>query len=231
MQTMTETPVLGWEDLLDTMDIRQGDHLTGLGPTGVGKTTFATRILEKWPYVVAVGTKPRDESLQYLMDTEGYKRIREWPPNPSDRKVVLWPNLRKLDSDQMLRNIIINALDDIYLRGAWAIYWDELADAIEELRIPNLVTKFYRKARALGISMVGFSQRPAYITRYPYSSATHLVLWNTNDLRDAKTLSDVSGRANPQEIRRILGTLEYHQFLYVDTRSGQMAISQVEGVN
>jgi hypothetical protein len=110
--------------------------------------------------------------------------------------------------------------------------WRFAPRTVEEPR-PSLVasiTRTYREGRAIGVSMVGFSQRPAFITRFPYSQATHLVLWDTNDLRDAKILGDISGKGNPREIMRILSTLDYHEFLYVDTRSGRMFISKVEEV-
>jgi hypothetical protein len=76
--------------------------------------------------------------------------------------------------------------------------------------------------------MAGF-QRPAWVPRDAYSQATHLFVFGTNDNEDIRSLGGLGGMST-NEIRYAVQWLasdavRFHQFLYVNTRTGTLARS------
>lgn len=226
--------VLTWQDFQDRFKWSQGEHLTVLGPTGNGKTTLVTQLLERQPWVVFFGTKPRDETLDKLR-ADGYRRIKEWRDrSPLDNRVLLWPDSKRLDSVTKQRAVFLEALDEIFQAGAWTIVFDEVLEFVEELKMPLTVKRFLRQGRSSKIAVVSGSQRPVDVPLLCYSQATHLFLWRTTDAKDTKRFSEISGNVDKRAIERQLMSLpDRHSFLYVNTRTGDMSVSRVEleGVN
>lgn len=227
-----EIPRVSWDDFLSRFQWRQGDHVTLLGPTGQGKTTLALRLLPLRQYVVVFGTKPRDDSMDYLL-SQGYRRISKWDEvGPVNRqtgtKVLLWPDSRKATSATKQRDVFMEALRDIYEQGSWACYFDEVLEFTTDLKMPNMLNLYWRQGRSIGISVIGGSQRPAYVPLYAYSQAQHLFLWRTADRRDTKRLGEISGNVDRRIIESALASLDYHEPLYVNTRTGEMLVTQVQ---
>ena len=78
---------MGWLDWYarQRAQYRQGQHILVSGPTDSGKTVLAFWIAQLRQYVVVLGTKPRDPSLDRYVEA-GYLRIDHWPPTPSDKR-------------------------------------------------------------------------------------------------------------------------------------------------
>lgn len=220
---------LSWDEFRDSFEWRQGEHLTVLGPTGSGKTTLIVELLDCLPWVVVFGTKGRDETLHRLISEQGYRRIKRWEErSPTDKRIVLWPDSRKLTAPVVQRQAFERALAHIFPAGGWAVVFDEVLEFTQDLRMPNIVKRFWRQGRSNYLSVVAGSQRPVDVPLLAYSSATHLFLWNTNDLRDSKRFSEISGFVDRRAIQRIVMELPQHDVLYVNTRTGALTVTNTQ---
>ena len=55
-----------WTEFLETMDWRQGEHVSIIAPTGVGKSVIMTELQRMRAYVLAVAVKPTDDTMEQL---------------------------------------------------------------------------------------------------------------------------------------------------------------------
>lgn len=229
-QVLSNDLTVPWDEFRDGFSWSQGEHLTCLGPTGNGKTTLILEILPLQPWVVFFGTKPRDEAYSRLIHEYGYRRVKRWEDrSPVNRNVLLWPDSRRLSAPVVQRPTFEKALSEIFEQGAWAVVFDEVLEFSKDLKMPNTVNRFLAQGRSNRNTVVSGSQRPFDVPQRCYSQATHLFLWRTTDERDVKRFSEISGNVDKREIIRQLYSLpsRYH-FLYVNTRTGEMAVSRVD---
>src|SRR2546423_5303392 len=56
-------------------EFRQGQHVTIIGPNGLGKTTLALRVADARSYVIFLATKRRDPLYDELVREWGYRRV------------------------------------------------------------------------------------------------------------------------------------------------------------
>lgn len=220
----TEAPRVPWDKFLSSVfQWQQGEHVALIGPTGQGKTTLLTQLLPLHPYVVVYATKPRDESMERLIRYGGYYPVKRWvslDPKQFPRR-VLWPDAGKLDSVQQQKIIFHDAFERIYREGGWTVAIDELWYIDNVLKLEMDVKLYLLQARALGISLLVATQRPAWVPLEVYDQSTHLFFWRDNDETNLKRLSGISYRS-ADLIRQIVADLERYQVLYINTRTGQM---------
>lgn len=220
---------LAWPDFLARFDWRQGEHVSLLGPTGTGKTTLAVQLLARRGYVVAIGTKPKDRTLDHLRRHAGYKLAPVLPAQVQPgrpARVIVWPKMRTLDRAQKraLAARVRDTLDRAYSAGGWTIFADELAFLTNTLRLAPELSDIWQQGRSNHVSLIGCSQRPRHIPLDAYSAASHLFLWRTNDDYDLKRLSGLNG-VNAKAVRQLVPELPRHACLYVSTRSGAMVVT------
>lgn len=219
----TQAPRVPWDEFLtDYFHWGQGEHVGLIGPTGQGKTTLLTSLLPMHPYVVVFATKPRDESMERLIRT-GYYPIKRWQSLDPYKfpKRVLWPDAFDLDSFTHQREIFHDAFARIYREGGWTVAIDELWYVNNILKLEMDVKTYLLQARALGISLLVATQRPAWVPLEVYDQSTHLFFWRDNDETNLKRLSGISFRS-ADLIRSIVADLDQYQVLYVNTRTGKM---------
>ena len=122
-------PVVPWGPWISAQakESRQGQHKLFVGPTQSGKTTLMRIMLRLRPYVVVLGTKPRDESLEKYI-AEGYKRIYQWPPTKKEMqkvngqvRLILWPEINEYGDLRKHREDYRRCLGDIFTDGGWAL--------------------------------------------------------------------------------------------------------------
>lgn len=201
---------------------RQGEHIGLIGPTGQGKTVLLTSLLPLHPYVCVFATKPKDTSMQGLIHT-GYYPMKRWmsmDPKKYPRR-VLWPDAVSLDSDKIQSRVFHDAFARIYREGGWTVAIDELWFVINKLHLGEDVKTYLLQARALGISLVVATQRPAWVPLEVYDQSTHLFFWRDNDENNLRRLSGISFRS-ADLIRSVVADLERYQVLYINTRTGEM---------
>lgn len=237
-------PLLDWDDFYRRFrsEWRQGEHVSMVGPTGLGKSTLGLRLIELREFVVVAGTKPKDATLDGLTRKRHrprYKLRRSFTdrPHPTlEPRVLLWPKFARRSGENMgdvvarQADVIGNMLDDVFDEGCWCVYIDELNYVCKQLGLANMLTLIWQQGRSMKVSLVGATQRPAHVPLELYSQATHVFLWRHNDKRDLDRIGDIAaaGDVDPATIRLLVGRLPKYQFLYVNTRTGEMLRSQVQ---
>lgn len=224
-------PFVAWDDLMPSIPWRQGEHVSIIGPTGTGKTRLALRLIEyrtqlstSWHSVV-LGTKPRDSTLSGLLRRDRWHRIREWPPAPGRRRVVLWPRWRGPKDTPAQHDTFAAALDAMFAGGGWCVFADEVSYLTHQLGLTPQLEHVWQQGRSLGLSLVAATQRPAWVPRLLYSEATHVFIFRLADEGDRKRIADL-GNVESAPVRRIVATLGAHQALYINTRTGRMAVTK-----
>lgn len=219
----TEAPRIPWDQFLnEKFTWRQGEHVALIGPTGQGKTTLLKHLLPVHPYVVVFATKPKDESMDGLIRS-GYYPVKHWQsldPKKFPRR-VLWPDASSLSSTDSQKAVFHDAFQRIYREGGWTVAIDELWYISQILRLEMDVKLYLLQARALGISLLAATQRPAWVPLEVYDQSTHLFFWRDNDENNLRRLSGISFRS-ADLIRSVVADLERYQVLYINTRTGEM---------
>lgn len=219
-----EAPRIPWNVFRrDFFHWRMGEHVALIGPTGQGKTTLLTAILPVHPFVTVFATKPRDESMDRLIDSEGYLKLSKWRRLPADKypRRVLWPDARSIDSTDKQKEVFKDAFGKIYREGNWTVAIDELWYIINTLNLGHEVKQYLLQARSLGISLVAATQRPAWVPLEVYDQSTWLFFWRDNDETNLKRLSGINARSS-RLITELVSNLDRFQVLCINTRDGSM---------
>ncbi len=223
-------PFVEWSDFLAGLEWRQDEHVSIIGPTGQGKTTLALELLARRSFVVIMATKPEDPTLRRLIKSGEFDLIREWPPpRPVELqpRVILWPKWKNDSDTEKQRVAIAHGIDGVIEERNWCVYIDELYWVADLLRLPRRLRTLWTQGRALGVSVVGCTQRPAWVPKEMFSQATHLFFFRSNDPDDLKKMSGL-GTADPNVVRQRIKRLGEHEVLYINTRTDEMLVTKVE---
>lgn len=226
-------PRLPWEKFSTTFfDPIPGEHVAIIGPTGQGKTVLQNNILPRFPFVAVFATKPADYSMERLIREGNYVRLNKWYSlNPIDSpRRVIWPDASNLNAVDRQREVFLDAMERIFREGGrpvktpvgWAIAIDEVWYFTNMLKLGTEIKMILLQGRSLGVSLIGATQRPAWVPVEMYDQSTHLFFFRDNDA----TNLDRIGRINSMNrglVKEIVSNLDRHQVLYINTRTGRMA--------
>jgi energy-coupling factor transporter ATP-binding protein EcfA2 len=217
---------VGWADFMDSLDWRQGEHVTLLGHTGSGKTTLARHLIQKRSHKLVFATKPRDPNVE-VFKRDGFYMSRVWPVDPRiKRNVLFWPKVERTTDIASQADAIAKCLQSVYRTGGWCLYFDEVRYITDTLGLQRPLEVIWLQGRALKLSILAGTQRPAWIPREAYSEASHLFLWRSTNRYDLKRLEDASN-VDTKEMSPILSNLPKHDVLYINTRDGSMVRTRV----
>lgn len=217
-------PVVSWEEFCRWFRWQQGQHIGIVGPTGQGKTTFSLAIMRDRKYVVALGTKPKDKTLQAFATHQNYVRMNAWNP-VLDAKLfphrLVWPDASKLYSARKQRDIFRATLASIYEQGNWTVYVDELWFIIHHLKLEAEIRVYLLQSRSNGISLVVSTQRPAFVPLEVYDQSSWLIFFRDNDETNLKRIAGISWLSK-NLVQSIVARLDQYQALVINTRTGEM---------
>jgi hypothetical protein len=201
-----------------------GEHVAVVGPTGRGKTTLILALapLRKW--VMYVATKPQDETIERL-PRQGWRKIKAWPPPPGARRVILWPPMRGRADVARQARAIRHALDRVFVVRAWAVVLDDLQYLMEDLHLVSDVKMFLNMARSLKVTLILSTQRPRHVPVAVWTQCTHLFIYGTRDHDDLRRLGGLGG-LDDKAIRQAVAELDRHSVLYVNLRTGHLAVTK-----
>lgn len=238
--TTPVVPRISWADFLRVFDWKQDQHVSMIGTTGAGKSVLGLLLMERRKFSVAFGTKPKDRTLTQMANKGHWTRIRSWDertqpviikgtPNAAipPERYILWPTFKRIEDVKRHRHVFEDALDDIWLSGAWSVFGDEVWYLTKKLGLGPKLEEYWSQGRSLGVSLVTATQRPAHVPLLMYSQAGHLFVWRTNDVRDAKRLREVGGFVDQDAMFKAVRTLDFrrHEVLWISTTDGRMAIT------
>lgn len=231
-------PRVDWATFLAALDWRQDEHVSLVGPTGQGKSYLALALLHRRRFVAYLAVKPRDATLDRMVARRAdprYQLVKSFdqrPPivNGQPQRLLVWHKLTKMDQVPEQAATMAGALNAVYEEGSWCVVVDELSYFVRKLGLADELTTLWQQGRSLNLSLVGATQRPAWVPLEMYSQATHVFLFKHNDRRDLDRIGGIAaaGDVDPATIRALVAHLGKNQFLYVNTRTGQMLRSRVE---
>jgi hypothetical protein len=137
-------------------------------------------------------------------------------------KRLLWPDATQLDSEPEQQRVFGKALADIYASGGWCPVFDDYWYLAHILKFEKQTKKFLANARSNDIPMVVCAQRPAGNRLVElFDQSTHLFFARDNDRSNLDRIAGV-GWLDSDVIRAHVAHLDRYQFLYVNTRNGDM---------
>lgn len=183
--------------------------------------------------VIMFGTKKDDEEYDKIIREDGFTRIRKFPPPAYVNKALFWPDTGSVSMAEMRtiqQQAFSGALDKIFHNGKWTVVFDELHWMSEALKQRDNIAHMHHQGRSSKLTFLDGFQRPAFVPVIVYSSATHVFVWGTNARKDLQSLQSVAklDALSYRELSTVMGDLDEHEFVYVNTRGKQPPIiSQV----
>lgn len=216
-------PRIPWKKFAGVMNWQTGEHVAIVGTTGSGKTELLRRLVAMRAFCVIFATKPRDSTMDDLIENEGFDRYPAWKqasPTKHPRRVV-WPDASSIDSAITQSKTFADAFEAIYREGAWNLFLDEGWYLTNVLGLGEQIKIYLLQARSLDISLILATQRPVSVPVEVFDQATHLFFYREADYRNLERISGISWQ-DARPVRHLVASLESHQFLYVNTRTGLM---------
>lgn len=225
-----EIPFVPWDQAIQSLDWRQGEHVTIIGPTGQGKTTLALDLMRLRSYPLIVATKPKDATMDKMKRGEGYKVIRSHKDLGRYQRTILWPKLDRPRDKYIQAEEIQLSLEHAFIAGGYAILIDELSYVLDELKCAPEIKQIWQQGRSNNLSLVTCILRPSHVPLLAYDQATFVIMFRDADEVNLKRMGGL-GHWNRNEIINAVGGLKRHEFLILNTRTGEMlrSITQPKG--
>jgi hypothetical protein len=187
-------------------------------------------------YVVVLGTKPKDPSLEKYV-AEGYRRIEQWPPKPKDLqpdangnvRLILWPQIVKYEDLRRHRETYGRCLSEIFIQGGWAIGADEglWIASRKGLGLDQELAAIAYGAASNKVSLHLCIQRPSGLSRVTWSSVSDAYIFHSGVTSDVRELASL-GTYSPSDVQKTIQGLKGHQFLSLPCRGGaEWSISEM----
>jgi hypothetical protein len=197
-----------------------GDHMTLVGTTGSGKTTFAREVLMIRDWVVVLATKARDKDLYDEFGKQGYVVKTQWSPTDTENnRVIFAPPLPSPTKEgraaqaEAFRKVLVELF--MLQEGNWTVYADEVAYLTNDLSLATEWDTLELQGRSLGVTLVSATQRPRGVPRNVFAQASWLGFWRMPNGEDRISASDLAG-GQQYLAREAMRILPSHELLLVD---------------
>lgn len=185
---------------------KQGEHVIIIGDTGSGKTYLESKILSLRTHVIVLRTKPDDIKFPSFHKVPKITKIGSQRFNTSGERITRFLLTPKYEEQQIEASRVF---EKVWKEGAWCIAIDETYYATQILKLERQMNKLLTQGRSKHISVVCGMQRPAWISRFAMSQATHAFIFRCEG-RDLKALADSLSPA----IIKPVEELREHDFIY-----------------
>lgn len=225
-----DVPMLPWTTAMREMDWKQGEHVTVIGPTGIGKTEVTTALADYRKWIVYLNTKNKDKTRDLLINRDNYKIIRDAAGLQPEiaRHYVVWPSIPKRASVDTIkdinREVFREALMRIYRQGGWTILINELRYISQRLKLDDELLLLWLQGRSEDISVVAEAQRPRWVPLEAFDQPEHLFFFRDSDGNNVSRIAELVS-VHRAAVEQIVPRLDGHDVLYVNTRDGNMFIT------
>ena len=185
---------------------KQGEHVVIIGDTGSGKTYLESKILNLRQHVVVIRTKPDDIKFAGFHKVPDIKKMGFRRFDNEGKRVTKFLLTPKYEEQRIQTAAMF---EKVWREGAWCIAIDETYYTTQILKLEHQINKLLTQGRSKHISVVCGMQRPAWISRFAMSQATHAFIFRCEG-RDLKSLADA---LSPSIIKPVEGLRE-HDFIY-----------------
>lgn len=190
-----------------TPQLRQGEHVVVIGPTGSGKTVLARRFLEAYPWVVT-------------LDSKGDLRWRGWQRTKTVKPVQYKDSSRIVCAPEPQHYLpIADALfQTVYRQRGWTCYIDEVYSlGTSVYDVPKSYPMLLTRGRGKGVTVWTGTQRPRFLPLFALTESKHFFIFRTYSEDDLNVLK----RHTSREVADLAPALENYQFIYFEKLSGR----------
>jgi hypothetical protein len=188
---------------------KQGEHVVIVGDTGTGKTYLESKLLSYRKYILYLQSKTDDIKF------DGFRKIKvalDVGSNPFDdggQRITKWLLQPKLIDLREQRYQFSRVFEKAWHEGNWTVVVDETFFLTHKLKLGDDLDMLLTQGRSKGITMIVGMQRPAWISRFSLSQATHAFIFRCEG-RDVKSLSDSLSPKIVKPVQELTG----HDFVY-----------------
>lgn len=206
----------------------QGEHLNVAGPTGAGKTTFCTGVLQHCRrYVVGIDAKGGDRTLAatgWPRITGSKDRFGQWLPYAQRKAVNDGEAVRLIVGKraQSFDDLTVNwarqnaLLESIFVEGKWTLYLPDL-QLLTDPGLGNIRTSanmMWIAARDRYVSLVSDMQEFSWTPRLARSMPRWFVAGYTRDLDSVAAMATSAGR-DKAEVRGMIQALKTRPYSWL----------------
>lgn len=192
------------------------EHIGVVAPTGAGKSWIVRDLLLMKKNAVVVATKSKDKTLDRYVKEDHFYRIDTWPPQWYQTHVLLWKPAKELGVFEPQKVLIYFAMADIYKRGGYCLYFDDLYYVSDTLGLKRAVQMLYTQVRSNGVSIIASMQRPAWNPLEAVSQSTFLLVGRIRDERDVERCAAGMG-INKKMLLAAIAELDEYEFLLLQS--------------
>lgn len=166
-------------------------HTTVIGRTGSGKTIAGAWVLshapfDDMPYIIV------DFKGDEFLNTLGAMPISH-AADPPDKPGLYIMRLKSTDIDDLE-----HFLWKVHAQGRTGLFFDEGFVVAKSKALENI----YMQGRSKDIPVFTLTQRPAWISRYAFSEASHFLVGDLNDDRDQEKVEHFFRDYNPDRPKK-----------------------------
>lgn len=188
------------------------EHIGLVAPTGLGKTFIVRDLMNLKKHSVVIATKEKDKSLELYVKEDGFVKRDNWPPDWNESHTLLWRKAKELGNFSEQRILIFYVMNDLYKRGGYVLYFDDLYYVAITLGMRKPVQMMYTQVRSNGVSLISSMQRPTWVPLEAVSQSKYLLVGRIRSDDDIKRTGAGMGQ-DWRKLKLAIESLKDYEFL------------------